>query len=94
MNNVVKYALISIGLNIAFAVVLFIPVMFLRSDDGYGYLFFLLAIGPLSLIGQLIVGIVYAAGNTKQDLGKGMLLAVGFFLVVGLSVCGPMWWGL
>jgi hypothetical protein len=92
MNNVIKYALISVGLNLLAGIVLFIPLTF-AGGDGYGYLFFLMAIGPLSLIGQLVVGLVYAAGDKKKELGQGMLLAVGFFLLVGLSICGPMWMG-
>lgn len=85
--------MISIGLNILAALVLFAPLLILRYESQTNYLFFLLAIGPLSLIGQLIVGLVYAVGDKKKDLGKGMLLSVGFFLLVGLSVCGPMWMG-
>lgn len=94
MSNVVKYTLIAIGLNILLALVLFIPVAVMDGDAMTAYLVFLLFFTPLSLLVQLIVGIVFAAGEKKKEIGKGILLSVGFFLLVGLSICGPMWTGL
>jgi hypothetical protein len=45
------------------------------------------------LLAQLITGIVFAAGNqknNKKEIGKGLLLATGICLLIGLSVCGSM----
>ena len=91
MNKVIIYALKSLGINFAVAVVLFLPLTFIRSDPAITWLLALAVIGVLSLAIQLVIGIVYAAGEEKHELGKGMILAVGIIFLIGLSVCGPMW---
>jgi hypothetical protein len=40
------------------------------------------------LIAELILGIVFAAGKTKKDFGKGLLIGAGITVLIGLSVCG------
>jgi hypothetical protein len=91
MNNVAKYTLITIGLNILSVLVLTIPLMFLNNEVSFGLLMVALFAIPVSLILQIVFGISYAVGKTKKDLGKGMLLGVGIILLIGLSVCGSMW---
>ncbi|HNP21041.1 MAG TPA: hypothetical protein PKM63_01600 [Panacibacter sp.] len=73
MNKVVKTALLTIGANIASLLLIFIPV--------------LIMLVLLSLIGQLIVGIVYCTKPDKKQVGQGILLGLGVFLLVGFSVC-------
>jgi hypothetical protein len=91
MNKVIIYALKSLGINFAAAVVLFLPLTVMGSDAAITWLLALAVIGVISLAIQLIVGIVYAAGETNHELGKGMILSVGIIFLIGLSVCGPMW---
>ena len=95
MDGPGKYALKSFAINILAALVIFAPLLFLRGDDATGWLFVPLIVGPLSMFVQLIFGIAYAAGTDekKKNIGKGMLIVVGFFFLIGLSVCGPMWFG-
>lgn len=76
MNKVVKTALITIGANIASLLLIFIPVL--------AMLIF------LSLIGQLVIGIIYCTRPEKKQVGQGILLGLGVFLLVGFSVCSIM----
>ena len=76
MKIVLKTAAASFGLNVASLLLLFIPT-------------FIGLIG-LSLLGQLVVGIVYCTKPEKKQLGQGMLLGLGVFLLVGFSVCTVM----
>ncbi|MBD0279236.1 MAG: hypothetical protein ICV81_14945 [Flavisolibacter sp.] len=88
MNKVAKYMLIAIGLNIASGLLLAAPFLFLKNQDWVvGWLVLSLLLGCLSLFVQFIVGIVFAAGENKRDVGKGILLSVGVILLIGLSVC-------
>ena len=87
-----KYALRSFAINILAALVIFLPLLFLRDDAQIQYLFVPLIVGPLSLFVQLIVGIVYMSSQKEKNrnIGKGMVLIVGIFLLIGLSVCGSV----
>lgn len=77
--------------NLLLAVVLFTPLFFMGNGDGaIGWLVLIFAAAVLSLFVQLIIGIVFAAGTEKKELGKAMLLCVGIFLLIGLSVCGSL----
>lgn len=91
-NRVFKLALKSVGYNLLGALLLASPLLFLmdnKNDGAIVWLLVLLVVGPLSLLTQLIIGIVWASGTRKKDLGKGMLLAVGLFLLIGLLTCSP-----
>ncbi len=91
-NRVFKLALKSVGYNLLGALLLASPLLLLmdnKNDGAIVWLFVLLVIGPLSLLTQLIIGIVWASGTRKKELGKGMLLAVGLFLLIGLLTCSP-----
>jgi hypothetical protein len=91
-NRVYKLALKSVGYNLLGALLLASPLLFLKDNKNDGaivWLFVLLVVGPLSLLTQLIMGIVWASGTRKKELGKGMLLAVGLFLLIGLLTCSP-----
>ena len=94
-GNPGKYALKSFAINILAALVIFLPLLFLRGDAATQWLFVPLIVGPLSMFIQLIVGIAYVASQNEKprNIGKGMLIVVGFFFLIGLSVCGPMWFG-
>ena len=95
VDSPIKYAIKSFAINILAGLVIFAPLLFLRGDAMTSWLFVPLVVGPLSLFIQLIVGIAYAASanEKRRNMGKGMLLVVGLFFLIGLSVCGPMWWG-
>lgn len=81
--------------NILLAVLMFLPLIFIGdTDSSLGWLFIILVVAGLSLLIQFIVGLVYAAGTTKKEFGKAMLLCVGIFLLIGLGVCGSMFIGL
>lgn len=73
MNKVVKTALAVIGINIASLILVFIPAL-------------ILLIG-LSIIAQLVIGIMYCTKPEKKQIGQGILLGLGVFLLVGFSVC-------
>ena len=95
-DSPLKYAIKSFAINILAALVIFAPLLFLRGDAVTEWLFVPLFVAPISLFVQLVLGIVYAAtGSTEKNrnIGKGMLITVGFFLLIGLSICGPMWAG-
>ena len=97
MDSPFKYAIKSFAINLLAGLVIFAPLLLLRGDAGGNWLFVLLVVVPLSLIVQMVVGIVYVAGGTTEktrNIGKGMLMTVGFFFLIGLSVCGGMWAGL
>ena len=91
MGSAFKYALISFVINIVVAALIYLPLIFF-SRGGSAILLPLLLFWPLSLFIQLIVGLAYLAGNSEKgkNIGKGMLLTVGVFFVIGLSVCGMM----
>jgi hypothetical protein len=91
MNQFQKYLLKSFLYNLLAGIVLMLPLTVLKGNDAtIGWLFALLVIAPLSLLVQLIVGIVYASVNKNKELGKAMILTVGIFLLIGLGICGSM----
>ena len=91
MSNLTKIVLISLGLNIALGLLVSLPLAFINdSDTSIGWAITILAIAALSLIVQLIIGIVLAVGNSNREIGKGMLISVGIILVIGLSVCSAL----
>ena len=90
MNKVLRYFLLTVGYNLGAALLLFAPLLVLNDDQSFTWLFIILFITPISLLVQFIVGIAYAVGKKNPDLGQGMLLAIGFFLLVGLSICTPV----
>ena len=87
MNKVVKYLLITLGINLGAATLLALPILSSKGEDGLVWLLLDAVVMGIALLVQLIVGIVWAAGSTKRQLGQAMLIAVGIVFVVGLSVC-------
>lgn len=83
----------SILLNVLAGVVGMLPFTFLNSDQSIGWGIMLIAIAFLSLLTQLIVALVYINNPDKKPVGQGMLLSVGIFLLMGLALCGPLWFG-
>ena len=87
MNNVFKYAAIVFAGN----VILFVLLLMITNavGDNLDVALTLLFLVPIIiLILELVLGIIFAAGNTKRDLGKGLLIGFGITLLIGLSVCG------
>jgi len=88
MSKFVKTLLITIAANIGAGFLLCIPLFSAKGEDGLGWLLGAFAIMGFALLVQLIIGIAFVAGNSHKETGKGMLLAVGIILLVGLSICG------
>lgn len=88
MSKVTKYALMIAGANL---VVIFVLVAATFSTTNLDLALTLMFAVPAVVLGlELIVGIVFALGNSRKDLGGGLLIGVGITLLVGLSVCGIM----
>jgi hypothetical protein len=92
VKSVFKLTLKYIGYNLLAGLLLSSPLLLLmkgKDDFLFSWLFVMLAAGPLSIFIQLIIGIVWAAGNKKKEMGKALLLTVGLFLLIGLFTCSP-----
>lgn len=90
MSKFWKYFLICAGLNLLYIGLALLPLAISSKDDSVLVALILGFVGGgILLFVQLILGIVFVAGQ-KKDLGKAMLLTVGIFLLVGLSVCSSM----
>lgn len=86
MNNIFKYALIVFGINVI--VYVFLIMITTAFGDNLEVALSLLFLVPIIiLLGELILGIIFAAGTKKKDLGKGMLIGCGITILIGLSVC-------
>jgi len=75
MNKVWKTALIVALADFGLLLIAFIP-----SGVGIG-------IAILSLLAELILGIAFCFVKGKKELGQGMLLGLGLFLLIGGVVC-------
>jgi hypothetical protein len=92
VKSIFKLTLKYIGYNLLAGLLLSSPLIFLingKDDFLFGWLFVMLAAGPLSLLVQLIIGIVWAAGSKKKEMGKALLLTVGLFLLIGFLTSSP-----
>ena len=87
MNNIFKYAMIVFLSNVV-VYVIFIMITTAFGDDLDVALTLLLFVPIIVLLAELIFGIVFAAGQTKKDLGKGLLIGCGVTILIGLSICG------
>jgi hypothetical protein len=86
-KSIFKNTLKCIGYNLLAGLVIASPLLFLQDSHNDGILiwaFIMFVIGVLSLLVQLILGIAWASGNKKKNLGKGMLFSVLFFLLLVL----------
>jgi VIT1/CCC1 family predicted Fe2+/Mn2+ transporter len=81
----------SIILNFLAGIIGLLPFLFLDDNWVINWGFALIFIAVVSLLTQLIVGIVYINKPAKKPIGQAMLLSVGFYLLIGLAVCGPVW---
>jgi hypothetical protein len=91
MGPLTRLTLICFGLNLLAGAVLATPLFFLRTGDaGIYWGMALLVIAALSLLTQLVIGIVLVVQQRRRILGQAMLLAVGILLLIGLSVCGSV----
>ena len=88
MSKFVKTLLIVLGANIGAAVLLCLPILSAKGEDGLAWLVLAFIVVGLALLVQLVIGIVFAAGTSRRETGKGMLVGVGILLLIGLSVCG------
>lgn len=92
MNTFFKLVLKVMGLNLLSFLVFLAPT-FLGSQKGYdalgAFLLGLIAIG-VSLFVQLIIGIVFSAGEKRKHLGQALLVSTGVFLLIGFSLCGGL----
>ena len=87
MSKFVKALLITLAANIGAAAILCAPIL-VSKEDPTGWILLAFVIVGLALVIQFIMGIVFVAGNDRKETGKGMLLAVGIILLIGLSICG------
>jgi hypothetical protein len=85
MKNSIKYALLIAGGNI---LLLFILIG-IANSLGDSEAAFITLLGVPAILGllELVLGIVFAAGETKKDLGAGLLIGLGITLLIGLSIC-------
>jgi hypothetical protein len=90
MNKVLKITIVSVLANIALAVLWIIPSNYAKNENGLGWFLFGFMISGAALFIQLLLGIIFAAGQVKKDMGKGLLLATGICLLIGLSYCGAL----
>jgi hypothetical protein len=87
MSRVWRYAWIIFGLNIA-AFFLCVVVAYLFPENLTLGLTFLFLIPGVLIVLQLIMGVIFMAGTKRETLGRGMLMAVGFIMLIGLSFYG------
>lgn len=91
MSPRTRLTLICFGLNLLAGAVLCTPFLFLQTGDaGIYWGMALLVFACLSLLVQMIIGIVFVTQPRRRLLGQSMLLAVGIILLIGLSVCGTI----
>jgi hypothetical protein len=86
-NKALKYALITFGANVVIFVLL-IMIVTAFGDNLDVALALLLLVPIIALLGELILGIIFAVSKTKQNLGAGLLIGFLATLLIGLSVCG------
>jgi hypothetical protein len=89
MNKVGKYALIIFSVNVL-TYILFIAITVAFGDNLEVALTMLFLIPIIMLLGELILGIIFAFSQSKKELGQGMLIGLGATLLIGLSVCGVL----
>lgn len=87
MNRFVKYLLIVLASNIALFIIFFIPTFTTSGQDSLGPAIMAFLLIGLTLLVQLIVGLVFLGQDNKRELGQAMLLSAGIFLLIGFSVC-------
>lgn len=87
MNKVGKYALIVFTINVV-AYVFLIMITVALGDNLEAALTLLFLVPIILLLAELILGIIFAVGQSKKALGQGMLIGLGVSLLIGLSVCG------
>jgi len=87
MSKFAKALLITLAANIGAAAILCVPIL-MSKKDVLGWLLLAFVIMGIALVIQLIMGIVYVAGNDRKETGKAMLVAVGILLLIGFSICG------
>ena len=93
MSKFVKTLLITLAINIGVGGLLCLPVFTSRSDEGLSWLLLAFGVVGTGLVVQLIIGIVFVASEPRRETGKGILLAVGILLLIGLAVCTSMAFG-
>jgi hypothetical protein len=92
MNPKVRIAMLkSLGWNFLAGIAGLIPFLVMNGDSQITWGFILIVIAVVSLLIQLIAGIVYANKEETKEKGQGMLISVGIYLLIGMAVCGPMW---
>lgn len=74
--------------NLALAAAWIVPSNYASNENALAWVILGFMVSGVALIMQLVLGIVFTAGNTKKETGKGLLLATGICLLIGLSYCG------
>ena len=88
MNSFAKKVLIVIGSNILSFILFSIPIFFSGSGErALGGLILTIILIFVSLFVQLIVGLGLLGNPGQREWGKALLLSVGFFLLIGFSLC-------
>lgn len=92
MNKQVRQSMFrSLGFNFLAGLIGMLPFTFLGNNAVITWGFILIGIAILSLLIQLIIGIVYSGKPQKREKGQGMLLSVGIIFLIGVAVCTPFW---
>jgi hypothetical protein len=86
MSRVWRNAWIIFGLNIAVFFLCMVGTQLFADNLTVGLTLLFLVPGLLIIL-QLILGVIFAVGNKREAIGKGMLIAVGLILLIGLSFC-------
>jgi len=85
MNKVVKIMLITIGINLLAGLLICLPAILSKGNDGDIVSASLIIAAGLLI--QLLTGLTMAASPKQRKTGQGMLLAVGILFVIGFAVC-------
>jgi hypothetical protein len=89
-KTVARAFLKSLGLNVLAGLAGLAPFLFLNADAALNWGFSLLIIAGLSLLLQIIIGLIYIFDPEKKETGQGMLISVGLLLLIGIGVCSPL----
>jgi hypothetical protein len=90
MNKIVKITLLTILVNVVVALLWIVPANYPNNENSLAWVLTGFTISGITLPEQVVVGIVFAAGNSKKEMGKGLLLATGICMLIGLSYCGAL----
>ena len=87
MNKLVKYILIIFAADIILFILFLLPSFIIQGHDSLGPAIAGLLLIGLSLLIQLVAGLIFLNNEKKRDIGQALLLITGIFFLIGFSVC-------